>query len=96
VIEHGTYTAVVDRFEDDTAVLLLEQDGETVDELLLPKTQLPEEGSHVDAILGITISDGMVADITYEPNETSKRSTRAQRRFDELSKRPPSRDDESN
>ncbi|MFC6616273.1 DUF3006 domain-containing protein [Halopenitus salinus] len=95
MIEDGTYIAVVDRFEDDTAVLLLEQDGDTVDELLLPKTQLPEGGTHVDAVVTVTIADGTVNDITYEPDETAARSTRAQRRFDDLSERPPSREDES-
>jgi len=30
---NGTYTAVVDRFEEDLAVLLLEEDGETVGEI---------------------------------------------------------------
>jgi hypothetical protein len=94
-MEDETYTAIVDRFEDDIAVLLLEQDEETVDEVLLPKTQLPEGGMHVDAILRVTIVEGTVNDISYEPDETAARSTQAQRRFDELSKRPPARDDES-
>jgi hypothetical protein len=91
----GTYTAVVDRFEDELAVLLLEADGETVDELVLSKERLPEDRRHVDAILTIDISDQNVVEIDYREDETEARADRAQNRFDELSQRPPSRDTES-
>ena len=91
----GTYTAVVDRFEDELAVLLLEADGETVGETVLTKERLPEDGQHVDAVLTVDLEDETVVDITYEERETATRSEHAQQRFNDLSQRPPSREDES-
>ncbi|WP_254525571.1 DUF3006 domain-containing protein [Natrinema caseinilyticum] len=91
----GTYTAVVDRFEDDLAVVLLEDDGETVGELVVTEDRLPESGRHVDAVLRVELEDGDPVQITYESRETSDRATEARRRFDELSRRPPATDDES-
>lgn len=91
----GTYTAVVDRFEDDLAVLLIEADGETVGERVLDRKRLPEAGRHVDAVLSIDLDDGDVESIDYEEETTESRAEDAQRRFDELSRRPPSRDDDS-
>jgi|AntRauMinimDraft_4_1070384.scaffolds.fasta_scaffold00148_3 hypothetical protein len=91
----GTYTGVVDRFEGGQAVLLLEADGETVGERALDKTRLPEDGSHVDAVLRVELRDSDVVEVSYEPDETTRRSERSRRRFDELSSRPPSADDES-
>ncbi|EMA55770.1 DUF3006 domain-containing protein, partial [Halococcus salifodinae] len=86
----GEYTAVVDRFEDDLAVLLLEREGEgeTVDDILLPKTELPESGRHQDAVLYVSVEDGEVRDATYKAGETDQRAERAQSRFDRLSQRP--------
>lgn len=91
----GTYTAVVDRFEEEQAVLLLEDDGETVGELLVDEDALPEEGRHVDAVLVVELEDDELDDVTYEERETADRGEQAQRRFDDLSQRPPSSEDES-
>ena len=84
----GKYTAVVDRFEEDLAVLLLERDGETVDDILLPKPELPESGRHQDAVLYVSVVDGEVRNATYKAEETDQRAERAQSRFDRLSQRP--------
>lgn len=91
----GIYTAVVDRFEDDLAVLLLEDDGDTVDQAVLDAERLPEDARHVDAVVSVELEDEEVIDITYEERETVDRSERTRRRFDELSQRPPSPEDES-
>ncbi|WP_254533669.1 DUF3006 domain-containing protein [Natrinema gelatinilyticum] len=91
----GTYTAVVDRFEDDLAVLLLEDDGETTGELVVNEDRLPESGRHVGAVVDVELEDGKPVRITYENQETNDRATAARRRFDELSQRPPATDDES-
>jgi len=90
----GTYTAVVDRFEEDLAVLLLEADGDTVGEVVVDEAALPEDGRHIDAILRVELDDDQLVDVTYEEAETEARSERAQSRFDSLSQRPPSGDDE--
>ncbi|MUV59312.1 DUF3006 domain-containing protein [Halobacterium sp. CBA1126] len=89
----GTYTAVVDRFEGDLAVLLLEADGESVAERVLDRERLPEAARHVDAVLTVELVDGDVEAMDYEPTATEERAEDAQSRFDRLSRRPP-RDDE--
>ncbi|WP_232687501.1 DUF3006 domain-containing protein [Halobacterium zhouii] len=91
----GTYTTVVDRFEGERAVLLLEDQDETAGEMVVDQEQLPETSRHVDAVVTVEVADGEVVDATYEKRETEDRSERAQRRFDELSRRPPSPEDES-
>ena len=89
------YTGVIDRFEDDLAVILLEADGDVVDELVLEREELPEDAAHVDAVLEVTLKDGEVTDLVYDPAETATRKDRAQSRFDRLSERPPSDDEDS-
>ncbi|MFB9807267.1 DUF3006 family protein, partial [Haladaptatus pallidirubidus] len=51
--EPRTFTAVLDRFEEEQAVLLLESNGETVDELVIHRDDLPESGRHQDAIFTV-------------------------------------------
>jgi len=90
----GVYTAVVDRFEDDLAVLLLEDDDETVAEIIIDRKRLPDDGQHVDAVLCIELEDDEVVTITYDADETVDRSEEIQQRFDDLSQRPPSTEDD--
>jgi len=87
------YTGVIDRFEDDLAVILLEAEGDVVDELVLDRDDLPEDAAHVDAVLEVTLEDGEVTDLVYNAGETATRKDTAQSRFDRLSERPPSDDD---
>lgn len=89
------YTGVIDRFEDDLAVILLEADGDVVDELILDREDLPEDAAHVNAILEVTLEDGELTDLVYDAAETENRKDRAQSRFDRLAERPPSDDDDS-
>lgn len=93
--EDGTYTAVLDRFEDELAVLLLEEGGETIGEVVVSREGLPEDGRHVDAILEVEIEDGELLEATYVEGKTTERAEDSQRRFDELSQRPPSDEDDS-
>ena len=88
-----TCTAVLDRFEDDQAVLLLEGDDELVDELVVEVTDLPEEAQHQNAVLTVTRDDTEGIEFTYEPGETESRIERAKRRFDHLARRPPHDED---
>ena len=88
------YQGVLDRFEDDLAVVLLERGGETVDDIAIPREQLPEEGRHQDAIFTVEIADGNVETLSYRPEETTERAEEAQSRFDRLSRRPPDGNDE--
>lgn len=82
-----TYTAVVDRIVEGTAVLLLEADGETVDQRDLPAEDLPDEGRHEGAVFEATAEDGTIVDLEYRPETEADRREAAQDRFDRLSKR---------
>ena len=84
----GEYTAVVDRFEGDLAVVLLERDGETVDDIAIQRTELPEKARHQDGILRVSIEDGELREASYKAEETDERAEHAQSRFDRLSRRP--------
>ncbi|RBI60427.1 DUF3006 domain-containing protein [halophilic archaeon] len=87
------FTGVIDRFEDDLAVILLEADGEVVDEIVLEHDEIPAEAAHPDAVLEVTLTDGEVTDLSYDTAETADRKNRAQSRFDQLAERPPNEDD---
>jgi hypothetical protein len=87
------FTGVIDRFEEEFAVILLEADGDVVDEIVLDRSELPDEAAHPDAILEVTRTDGEVTELSYDPVETTDRKDRAQSRFDRLAERPPSDDE---
>lgn len=93
-IDDGMYTAVVDRFENDHAVLLVEDDGTTIGEVVVDQDRLPEAGQ-VDAVLTIEIQDGEITESRYDRAVTKRRANRTQARFDRLSDRlsSPEEDD---
>ncbi len=88
------YTAVLDRFEGDDAVLLLEEDGEAVDDLVVPRSDLPGRARHQDAVFTVHVDDGRLVSIRYRPHGTRSREEGAQSRFDRLARRLPRRDTE--
>jgi hypothetical protein len=92
MIPDGEYTAVVDRFEDDLAVLEVSDDDDRY-ELVVDEHELPRNGRHADAIFEVLIEDEEFDRMRYQPEETKERKEGAQRRFDRLSKRPPDNDD---
>ncbi|MCO8266285.1 DUF3006 domain-containing protein [Haloferax prahovense] len=93
MIPDGTYTATVDRFEDDHAVLLVEADGRDIDQLVVDRDELPWRARTQNAVLTITVADGAYDGGQYEPDETEARTEAAQSRFDRLSRRPPAASD---
>jgi len=83
----GTYTAVVDRIVDgETAVVLVEDDGEVVEEYTLAVDDLPTEADE-GGVLEISIDHGELVQMDYLPDETAARRQSAQDRFDRLSER---------
>lgn len=82
----GTYTATFDRLEDGLAVLLVEADGETVDERHLQAKELPDAAAE-GAVLEVTFEAGELVDIGHRPEETSSRRMRLREKFDRLSRR---------
>ncbi|WP_137290868.1 DUF3006 domain-containing protein [Natronorubrum halophilum] len=88
-----TYTATLDRIVDgQTAVLLLEENGETIEQLDVDVTQLPPEGQHEGAILEITVEASELCKAEYLPDATQSRKESAQERFDRLSTKLSERD----
>jgi len=93
MIPDGEYTAVVDQFDETLATLEL-SDGEERYNLVVGEEELPEEARHVDAICHVRLVDEELVSVEYDPEETSERTQEAQDRFDRLSSRPPSDEDE--
>ncbi|TYT60283.1 DUF3006 domain-containing protein [Natrialba swarupiae] len=82
------YTATLDRIVDgQTAVLLLEEDGETVDQLNVDVARLPSESQHEGAVLEIVVEASELCEAEYLPEVTQSRKETAQGRLDRLSKR---------
>lgn len=89
----GSFTAVLDRFEGDLAVLLLEDDGETVDELVVEERRLPDDGRHEGSVFDVEVEGGHLKRASYRPEETRRRRESVRERFDRLADRLPDEDD---
>ncbi len=91
----GTYTAVVDRIVDgENAVILLEEDGEVIEQLDIPADQLPAPVQEDGGVVAVTVQEGALESIEYLPETTQKRRQSAQRKLDRLSKPLSDRDEE--
>lgn len=83
----GTYTAVLDRYEGDITVLVIEYNSRDIAERLVDRAALPEDARAVDTVLEVTFVDDTPTEIVPMPDETSERGESAQDRFDRLSRR---------
>lgn len=82
---NGTYTGVVDRVVDgETVVILLEEDGEVVEELNVSVEQLPGEAKE-RAVLNVTVDNGQFVEAEFLHDETEERMQSARKRLDRLS-----------
>lgn len=88
----GTYRAILDRIEDGVAVLLVEEDGETIEEVHLEPDDLPADAA-AGAVLSLEFDDGTLETVTHRPEETGRWKQELRSRFDDLAERPPERDD---
>ena len=80
-------TAVVDRIVDgEHAVLLLEADGEVIDERTVPAGELPADATE-GCVLWVTVDDGQVIELEHRPAETDRRRESVEERLDRLSRR---------
>ncbi len=82
------FTGVIDRFEGEQAVILLESDGETVDEVVIPREDLPADGRRVDAVLRVVREGGEIIELEFDAAETKQRKESVTDQFDRLSERP--------
>ncbi|MWV38829.1 DUF3006 domain-containing protein [Natrialba sp. INN-245] len=81
-----TYIATLDRIVDgQTAVLLLEENGETVEQLDIDVTTLPPEAQHEGAVLEVAVEASELLEAEYLPDATQSRKKSAQDRLDHLS-----------
>lgn len=75
----ATYTAVLDRIVDgDTAVLLLEDDGDPVAEVTLPVDRVPAAGQHDGAVFEVTVDETAGGETTNDEttdDETANEET---------------------
>lgn len=92
-VPDGEYSAVLDAVEDGLATVFLEVDGDEAGSAVLDASVLPADARHADAVLSVTVSGGHIDDAEYEAGRTESRRKAAQDRFDHLSERPPSDDD---
>lgn len=82
----GTFTGAVDRVVDDTtAVILVEDGGEVVEQVTVPVEDLPDE-SREGGQLTLTFRDGELVSMADDP-ATREREESLRETFDRLSTR---------
>lgn len=83
----GIYTAAVDRIVDGKhAVLLVENDeGETIDEKVVPVTELPEQAQDELGLVSVKFADDSPIEYTYLQTETQKRRESIKETLDRIS-----------
>lgn len=85
----GTYIAYLDRIVDGTdAVLLLEDEGKTVDQLIVDVKELPSECQYEGALIEVKVSDKTLVEATHRPERERKRRERIRNKTEGLRKRP--------
>ena len=97
MLEDGTYRAVLDRVEagadEELAVLIIERDGEAVDDAVVPLEVLPEEERDPDTVFNLVLEDGEVVSMEPQEAETEQRTESIEDRFARLSRRLSDSDD---
>ncbi|GGL41521.1 DUF3006 domain-containing protein (plasmid) [Halarchaeum sp. CBA1220] len=83
----GTSIGVLDRFEGDYAVLVVQEGGQDVGDYLVEAADIPPEERHEDAVFEVRIENNEISDLDYLAEETAERETDSQARFDRLSNR---------
>jgi hypothetical protein len=93
MLDSGTYTATLDRFEEtpggDLAVLVVDRDADALAQVDLPVEVIPDAGRRVDAVFDLVVAPDRF-ELAYRADESERRAEAAQTRFDRLAQRPPS------
>lgn len=85
---NGTYTATIDRIVDQrTAVILLEEDGDVIEQLDVPVERLPDAAQREGIVITVVLEDSEIVSVEYEADATRERRDAAQERLDRLSKK---------
>ncbi|KYH24507.1 hypothetical protein HAPAU_34900 [Halalkalicoccus paucihalophilus] len=106
----GTYTGTIDRIEERIAVILIEDeqddaadpdakdasasDREVIEELHCSAENLSQRARDDLGVVRVTLVDGEIDGVEYQPQVTKQRRSDFQDRFDALAERPPRRDEE--
>lgn len=91
----GEYTATVDRIVDgETAVVLIEAEGDVVDQIDLPVERTPS-GCEAGSVVSVTVTDGELTDIVTRPDQTKDRRERIEEKLGRLSRRLDDSDPDS-
>ncbi|MFA9418165.1 DUF3006 domain-containing protein [Natrinema sp. HArc-T2] len=90
----GTYTGVVDRIEDgEIAIILLEENGQVIEQVDVPVARLPEPAQTDGGVLSVTLEDGDIVSMEYRPDATRDRRESAQEKLDRLSEKLSDREE---
>jgi len=90
----GTYTGVVDRIEDgEIAVILLEENGQVIEQVDVPVGRLPEPAQTDGGVLSVMLEDGEITSMEYRPDATCDRRESAQEKLDRLSEKLSDREE---
>jgi len=90
----GTYTGVVDRIEDgEIAVILLEENGQVIEQVDVPVGRLPEPAQTDGGVLSVMLEDGDIVSMEYRPDATRDRRESAQEKLDRLSEKLSDREE---
>ena len=91
---NGTYTATVDRIVDgETAVILVEDGRDVIEQFDIPADQLPEAADGEGSVLTVEITDDAIVELQYDAEATDRRRQTSQDRLDRLSRRLRDRTD---
>ncbi|ELY86175.1 DUF3006 family protein [Natrinema altunense] len=83
-----SHIAVLDRLVDgETAVLLLEAEGDVVGERTVAVETLPETGRHEGAVFEVIVAEDALLEATYRADIERERRESTRERFDRLSER---------
>lgn len=85
---NGTFTGLVDRIVDgETAVILIEDDGDVIEQFDVPVDRLPESSRHGGEVLSVTVENDEFVSAEHRDEETQERRDSVRERLDRLSKK---------
>jgi len=74
-------------------VILLEEDGQVIEQLDVAADRLPEPARTDGGVLSVTLEDGEIVSMEYRPETTRDRRESTQEKLDRLSKRLSDREE---
>lgn len=86
--DHTEYTAVVDRIVDgETAVFIVEEDGNPIEQLDIPMEDAPPETAEGEVFTVAVTDEWEIVALEHEPGENEERLERNRDRLNRLSEK---------